>query len=280
VTLGLLLIPPIVNEINDLADNAPQYAQDVREWVEKNDTLRKLEEDYDITQQLETEASKLPRKVGGAAGTLSDVGIGIVNSLFALITILVLTAFLLGSGGKWVQDFLALQPPDRADRLRRMLNDMAAAVSGYVSGALLISFINGVLSFIVLTILGVPFAPALAVVMGVLALIPLVGATIGAVIVGLVTVFNGFPGDTIVWAVWAVVYQQIENSLIQPQVQRRTVQLHPFIVLVSVLFGATLLGILGALLAIPVAASIQILLRDWWAFRREREAPKAPPEFA
>jgi predicted PurR-regulated permease PerM len=276
VALGLLLIPPIVNEINDLADNAPRYAEDVREWVEKNDTLKKLEEDYDITQKLEEEAGKLPSKIGGAAGTLGDVGIAIVNSLFALITILVLTAFLLASGGKWVEDLLAQQPPEREVRMRRVLNDMAAAVSGYVSGALFISLINAMLSFIVLTILDVPFAPALAVVMGVMSLIPLVGATIGAVLVGLVTVFNDFPTDTIVWTVWAIAYQQLENHLIQPQVQRRTVQLHPFIVLVSVLFGATLLGILGALLAIPVAASIQILVKDWWAFRRSIEVPDAP----
>jgi predicted PurR-regulated permease PerM len=280
VALGLLLIPPIVNEINDLADNAPQYAQDVREWVEKNDTLKKLEEDYDITQQLEEEAGKLPSKIGGAAGTLGDVGIAIVNSLFALITILVLTAFLLASGGKWVEDLIAAQPPERGRRMRKVLDDMAAAVSGYVSGALFISFINAVLSFIVLTILDVPFAPALAVIMGVMSLIPLVGATIGAVLVGVVTVFNDFPTDTIVWAIWAVAYQQLENHLIQPQVQRRTVQLHPFIVLVSVLFGATLLGILGAILAIPVAASIQILVKDWWTFRRTIDLPDepSPPE--
>jgi predicted PurR-regulated permease PerM len=272
VALGLLLIPPIVNEINDLADNAPRYAVDVREWVERNDTLRKLEEDYDITQKLEEEAGKLPSKIGGAAGTLGDVGIAIVNSLFALITILVLTAFLLASGGKWVEDLLGQQPPERAARLRKILNDMAAAVSGYVSGALFISLVNAVLSFIVLTILDVPFAPALAVVMGVMSLIPLIGATIGAVMVGLITLFNDFPMDTIIWTIWAIAYQQLENHLIQPQVQRRTVQLHPFIVLVSVLFGATLLGILGALLAIPVAASIQILVKDWWAFRRAAPA--------
>jgi predicted PurR-regulated permease PerM len=271
VALGFLLIPPIVSEINNLADNAPRYAQDVREYVQKNDTLRKLEEDYDIAQKLEEEAAKLPGKVGGAAGTLRDVGFGIVNSLFALVTILVLTGFLLGSGGKWVQDALALQPPDRAARLRRLLDDMAAAVSGYVSGALTISLINGILSFVVLSILGVPFAPALAVTMGVMSLIPLVGATIGAVIVGLVTVFNDFPADTIIWAIWAVVYQQFENSVIQPQVQRRTVQLHPFVVLVAVLFGAALLGVLGALIAIPVAASVQILIRDWWEYRSERQ---------
>lgn len=268
VALGLLLIPPIVNQVNDLADNAPKYAQDTRDWVQKNKTLRKLEDDYDITQKLQEEAGKLPSKLGGAAGTLGDVGIGIVNRLFALITILVMTAFLLASGGRWVDDFVAAQPPERGRRLRKIFDDVAAAVSGYVSGALLVSFIDGLLAFVVLTILGVPFAPALAVVMGVMSLIPLVGATIGAVLVGLVTLFHNFPTATIIWTIWAIVYQQIENSLVQPQVQKRTVQVHPFIVLVSVLFGATLLGILGALLAVPVAASVQILIRDWREFRR------------
>jgi predicted PurR-regulated permease PerM len=282
VLLGLLMIPPIVSELNDLADNAPAYAADVREWVEKNETLRKLEEDYNITQKLEEEAGKLPQRVGGAAGTLSDIGFGIVNSLFALVTILVLTAFLLGSGGKWVDDLIALQPPERGRRMRKLADDMSGAVSGYVSGALLISFIDGLAAFIVLTILGVPFAAPLAVTMGFLSLIPLVGATIGAVIAGIVTVFADFPIDTIIWAIYAIVYQQFENTVIQPQVQRRTVKVHPFVVLVAVLFGAKLLGVLGALVAIPIAASIQILVRDWWQFSRqqrregEQQAPPLP----
>jgi predicted PurR-regulated permease PerM len=283
VLLGLLLIPPIVSSINDLADNAPEYAQDVREWVEKNETLRKLEEDYNITQKLEDEAGELPSRLGGAAGTLGDIGISIVNSLFALITILVLTAFLLGSGGKWVDDLINLQPPERAQRLRKVTNDMAGAVSGYVSGALLIAFLDGLAAFIMMTILGIPFAAPLAVTMGFLSLIPLVGATIGAVIVGIVSVFADFPGDTIVWAIYAIAYQQFENNVIQPQVQRRTVKLHPFLVLVAVLFGATLLGLLGALVAIPIAASIQILVRDWWEYRQldrqkqEQPVPGAQP---
>ena len=280
VLLGFLLIPPIVNEVNDLADNAPKYAQDVRDYVNKNDNLRKLEEDYDITTKLQDEAAKLPSRLGGAAGTLKDVGFGIVNRIFALITILVLTAFLLGSGQRWVDSFVELQPPQRRERVRRVLSDMANAVSGYVGGALLVSFIDGAAAFILLTILGVPFAAPLAVLMGVMALIPLVGATIGAVIVGIVTAFNDFPTDTIVWTVYAIAYQQFENNVIQPQVQRRTLQLHPFIVLVSVLCGAALLGVLGALIAIPIAASIKILIEDWWEYRQldkaERAASQAP----
>jgi len=277
VLLGFVLIPPIVSEINDLADNAPQYVQDVREYVNDNETLRQLEEDYDITTKLEEEAAKLPQRVGGAAGTLGDIGIGIVNRIFALLTILVLTAFLLGSGPRWVSSFVQLQRPERRERVRKILADMASAVSGYVSGALLISLIDGTMAFIVLTILGTPFAAALAVTMGVMALIPLVGATIGAVIVGIVTAFGDFPTDTIIWTIYAIAYQQFENNVIQPQVQKRTVSLHPFVVLVAVLCGAALLGVLGALLAIPVAASIQILIKDWWEYRREDERSAQPP---
>jgi predicted PurR-regulated permease PerM len=245
--------------------------------VQRNDTLRKLEEDYDITQKLEEEAGKLPQRLGGAAGTLRDIGFGIVNSLFALITILVLAAFMLSGGRGWVEQALSYQQPARAARARKVLDDMASAVSGYVLGAFTISFIDGAMAFVVLTILGVPFAAPLAVVMGVMSLIPLVGATIGAVIVGVVTAFGDFPSDTIIWTIYAIAYQQFENTVIQPQVQKRTVRVHPFVVLISVLFGSTLLGLLGALLAIPAAATIQILLREWWEFRSERAAAPAEP---
>jgi predicted PurR-regulated permease PerM len=271
MALAALLIPPIVNQVSDLANNAPRYAEDVREYVQKNETLRNINEDYDITEKLQEEAAKLPSKAGGAAGTLRDVGFGLVNSIFALVTILVLTAFMLGSGRKWVHDALLLQPPGRAQRLERVLNRMAAAVSGYVNGVLLIAAIDGVCAFIVMTILGVPFAAPLAIVMGTMSLIPLVGATIGAVIVGVVTVFNDFPADTIIWTIYAVIYQQFENNVIQPQVQRRTVQVNGFIVLVAVLFGSTLLGVLGALLAVPIAASIQIVIKEWREYRAEQK---------
>ena len=105
--------------------------------------------------------------------------------------------------------------------------------------------IAGTSSFIVMTILGVPFAAPLAVFAGLMSLIPLIGATIAAVIIGLVTLFNDFPTDTVIWTIWAIAYQQIENNFVQPQIQRRTVNVQPFVVLVAVLFGQTLLGVLG-----------------------------------
>jgi predicted PurR-regulated permease PerM len=282
VPIGLiaLIVPPLITQANDFAQNLPEYARDVREFVEDNDRLRELNEDYNITDKLEEEAGRLPGRLGGAASTLRDVGFGIVNSLFALLTILVLTAFMLGNGPRWREAFLSLQPPDRAARLRRSLEHMATAVSGYVAGALTIAVIAGVLAYIVLAILGVPFRAPLAVMVGLFSLIPLVGATIAAVLVGLVTLFTDFPTATIAWAVWAIAYQQIENNVIQPQIQKRTVNVHPFITIVAVLFGSTLIGVLGAIVAIPIAASIQILLREYWDWRTlsmRDEPPPAPP---
>jgi len=278
VALGALIVPSLVEEGNNLADNAPQYARDISDFVERNERLRNLNEDYDITTKLQEEAEKLPGKLGGAAGTLRDVGFGIVNSIFALVTILILTAFMLGSGGSWVAAGLRFLPEDRARRLESVLAHSAAAVRNYVAGALAQATIAGLLSYLVLSILGVPFAAPLAVVIFFLDLIPLIGATIGAVAVAVVTLFNDFPTATIVWVVWSIVYQQVENNLIQPQIQKRAVDINPFLVVVAVLFGSALLGVLGALVAVPVAASIQIAVREYLDYRDIRPRANKPPE--
>ena len=278
-----LIAPPLVTEADKFAKNVPEYADDITQFVNDNERLRDLNEDYDITGQLEKEAGKLPAKLGGAAGTLRDVGFGIVNSAFALVTILVLTAFMLGSGRRWTDAAIRLRPPEQRQRLRRSLDHMGEAVGGYVAGALTIALIAGVVTYIVLWILGVPFRAPLAVIAGLFSLIPLVGATIAAFVIGIVTLFENFPVATIIWAGWAILYQQFENHVIQPQVQKRTVHVQPFVTIVSVLFGATLLGVMGALVAIPVAASIQILVREYvdlrtLSIKREPvDPPPAPP---
>jgi predicted PurR-regulated permease PerM len=277
VIIAALIIPPVVTQVNNLIHNLPTYANDAQDFFNKNSTLRRLERDYHITEKLQQQAEKLPARAGDAATVLSNVGLGLVNSLFALLTILVLTAFLLGSGRIWVDRLLELQPADRRERLRVPLDHMARAVGNYVGGALTQATVAAVTAFIVLEILGVPFAPALAVIIFLGDLIPLVGATIGAVLVGIVTVFSHFPTATIVWVLWSIAYQQIENNFIQPQIQRRAVDVHPFIVLFSVLCGATLLGVIGALVAIPVAASIQIGVREWWEWRRASDLNKIAP---
>ncbi len=269
VLLGLLLVPPIVREGNHLADDVPGYVADARDFFDKNDTLRRLNRDYQITDKLQEQANKLPEKLGGAAGTLGDIGISLVNSLFAALNILILSIFMVGGGRRWLEWLITLQRPEHQPRMRRILDQVRRAVASYVGGALLQALVAGVTTFVVLSLLGVPFAAPLAVVTFLFDLIPLVGATVGAVIVGLVTVFNDFPTTTIIWTVWAIVYQQVENNLIQPRIQSKAVNVEGFFVLVSVLFGATLFGIAGALLAIPVAATVQIFLAEWLVYRRE-----------
>jgi predicted PurR-regulated permease PerM len=269
VLLAAILVPPIVNGVNDLAKKAPDYAAQARDYVQKNKRLRKLEDDYGVITKLEEEAKKLPSKLGTAAGTLKDVGVGVVNSIFAGVTIMILSIFMVANGRRWVSRAIELRTPEHAERLERAVDRMATAIGNYVGGALAQATIAGITGFIVMKILGIPFAGPLAVLVGIADLIPLVGATIAAVLVGIVTLFADFPLDTIIWVIWAVVYQQLENTVIQPQIQRRAVDLNPFVVLVSVLFGSTLFGILGALLAIPFAASLQIATIEWWQYRRE-----------
>jgi predicted PurR-regulated permease PerM len=283
VLIGAILVPPLVKETNKLVDRIPSYANDVTTFVQKNRTLRKIERDYNVTGKLQQQAAKLPSKLGGAAGVLSNIGLAIVNSLFAGITILILSIFMIGSGGRWIDAAIRSRPPSHHAMLRRATSDISGAVAGYVAGAIGQALVAGVTSFIVLTILGVPYASALALIIALLDLVPLVGATLGALLVGIVTLFNHFPTDTIIWVVWSIVYQQIENTVIQPRIQARSVNVAPIVVLVAVLFGSTLFGILGALLAIPAAATIQITVREYGMYRKlvrmeAIEEGKEPPE--
>ena len=279
VLLAAILVPPLVEQLNNLVNNLPAYVRDLQELVNENDRLRQLEEDYNITAELQKQASTLPGRVGDAAGILSDIGLGLVNSIFAGITILVLSLFMIGSGRRWLDWVAERQGPERAVWMKRLFDRIGNAVGNYVAGALGQALIAGVLAYIVLLVLGVPYAGPLAVVIFLLDLVPLIGATLGAIAVGIITLFNDFPTVTIIWTIWSIVYQQIENNVIQPRIQARAVQLEPFLVLVSVLFGSTLFGVIGALLAIPVAAAIQISIIEYNRLRRPETvaAVQAPP---
>jgi predicted PurR-regulated permease PerM len=282
VGLGALLIPPIVGQVEELADNAPEYVQDVEDWVTKNDTLNNLNDDYDITTKLSEEADKLPEKIPDAAGVLSDIGVGVVNSVFAGVTILILSIFMVAGGPRWVSSFVEAQDPEHAERIDRTLRRIANAVGNYVGGALLQATIAGLAAFIVLTILDAPFAGPLAMLVFFFDLIPVIGASIAALLVAVVLVFINFPWALIIWVVFAIVYQQIENYVIQPQIQKRATEIEPFIVLVAVLCGSSLFGVIGALLAIPTAAAMQIAFYEWREYRRsllladERDVPSTP----
>ena len=244
------------------------------DFVNDNNTLNDLNEKYDFTSELQNLADDLPSKIGDAAGVLQDIGVGVVNSIFAAVTILILSIFMVSGGPRWAEAFVRAQPPGRAERIERALQHIANAIGNYVGGALLQATIAGISAFIVLTILGAPFAGPLALIVAFFDLIPVVGATIAAVLIAVVMIFVNFPVGLIVWIVFAILYQQFENYVIQPQIQRRAVEIEPFIVLVSVLFGSTLFGILGAVLAIPAAATLQIIWREYRDYRRESLAAR------
>ncbi len=276
ILLGVLLIPTMVGQAEDLANNVPTYAADVTKFVEENQTLNDLNEKYDFTSEIESAAKELPSKIGDAANVLKDIGVGVINSIFAFVTVLVLSIFMVGAGPRWKDQFLKTQTADRAERIDNAALHVANAIGNYIGGAMLQAGIAAVCGFIVLTILGAPFAAPLALLIFFFDLIPVVGATIASVLIGIVMLFVNFPVGLIVWVVYAILFQQVENYLVQPQIQKRATKIEPFITLVAVLFGSTLFGVLGAILAIPTAATIQIVTREYIAYRRESDAGPAP----
>jgi predicted PurR-regulated permease PerM len=199
---------------------------------------------------------------------------GAATGVVATVTIFVLSYLAVLQGPKVVDGTLALFPPQRAERMRRVGRDCARTITGYISGNLLISVICGVLTYAVLKISGVQFAGLIALFVAIADLIPLVGATLGAVVATVAAFIHSLPAAIAV-IVFFVVYQQLENHLLQPVIFSRTVKLNPLAVLVAILLATELAGILGALLAIPVAGIIQVVLRDVWDHHRGR--PKAEP---
>jgi predicted PurR-regulated permease PerM len=205
-----------------------------------------------------------------AAGVLS----GVASAVTGTVTVLVLAYLMVLEGPLLVDGVTHLFRPTTGERIRRVGHDCAKSVTGYISGNLLISVVCGGTTWIVLLIMGVPFAGLIGLFVGIADLMPLVGATIGGVVAVLAGFVHSVPAGIVV-LVWFLLYQQLENHLLQPLVFRRTVQLNPLTVIVAILIGVELLGVLGALLAIPVASMIQVVLRDVWDNRRGR--PKEEP---
>lgn len=259
VGVGLLVVPPIVSQVESLAADAPGYVRQLRQ----SSTFRKYDDKYHITKSLTNQAATLPKRLGQAAGALQSVTVGVFSALVQLVTVLTMTFFFLLDGERLVAFALRLSGRREA-RYRVIAEEIYRSVSGYVAGNLVISVIAGVVTYVTMTLLGLPFAVPLAVLLAFLDLIPLVGASLGGLVVGIVTLFNDFPTSTIVWVVVFIVYQQFENNVLQPLVYRRTVNVPPLTVIVAILIGAQLLGVLGALIAIPVAATIQIVAKDIW----------------
>jgi predicted PurR-regulated permease PerM len=275
--LGALFIPTLVNQVNDLVDAAPGYVQDL---THGRGPLGFLETKYHVVERVQdaVEGNGSGRLAGGATAAL-DVTRSVITFVAGVVTIAFMTFFMLLEGEAWKDRFIALLPADKQPRAQHMASEIARTVGGYVSGNLLISLIAGFFTTIVLLIVGVPFALALGLLVAILDLIPLAGATLGAIIVTLVALTHSLTAAVIVLGFF-IVYQQLENHLLQPIVYGRTVQLSPLAILISVLIGAEVAGIIGALGAIPVAGTIQIVISDWLQHRRPPPPEDGVPETA
>jgi predicted PurR-regulated permease PerM len=268
-----LVVPPVINGASDLSRDIPNYIDDLR----NNSTFRNFDNKYDVTASLKKQANTLPSRLGDAAGALQSVATTAFSTAFQLLTVLTMTFFLLLDGRRIARFLLRRLGREHHPRLLGVAQRIYKSTSGYVAGALTITTINGILTFIVLTILGVPFAVPLAVLMSFFGLIPLVGATIGGVIIIIVTLFTQFPTGTIVYTLFLIFYQQVENNVLQPFVYKRTVNVPPLAVIVAILAGSSILGVVGALVAIPIAAALQITLREFFGEEPQgSDGPDAP----
>ena len=265
VVIAGIFVPVVINEIRELINFIVAVAQNPAGITEY---LRTTLEQFGLGflfNTLSERLAELPSQLGDLARgfLLSAGGLAISAATFvsALVTILTIAFFLLLHPASFVNVGLRLFAEPQRPRVRRILEQSAGAVSGYITGNLAISLICGVTTFIVLVILGMPYPAALALLVAVLDLIPLVGATLGGALLVIVGFFVS-PLTALILFAYILIYQQVEGSVLQPMVYSRAVQLHALLIFVAVLVGAALLGIPGALLAIPVAEIIRIVVTD------------------
>jgi predicted PurR-regulated permease PerM len=271
--LTALFVLPVVREGTQLAHEFPRLVQDVRAG---RGPVGHLVERLHLKQYVSTHSDQIRAYASTLTAPTLDFLRGAATTVAGILAVFVLAYLMVPQAPRLIDAFLGLFDDRRAERIRRVGRDCARTVTGYISGNLLISVICGGLTFVVLTIVGVPFAGLIALFVGIADLIPLVGATLGA-IAAFIPAFLHSVTAGIVVLVFFVVYQQAENHLLQPLIFSRTVRLNPLVVLIAVFVAVELTGILGALLAIPVAGMVQVIVRDVWRERRgqSRSEPAA-----
>jgi predicted PurR-regulated permease PerM len=269
VFLILQVVPPIIREFEHLGSKVPGYVHDFRQWANQNQQFQELNHKYNITLTLSQQASTIPSKLGGAASDIQTITVSILEHLLAAITILALTYFLLLDGRQQGERLLSRMQPENATRWRRIATRIAGVVKSYVSVNLLLAIAAGVFTWLSLELLGVDLAVTMGVIVGFLDLVPLVGFTVGGFFVAIVAAFHNFPGALIAWMALFLVYQQVQDRVIQPLLYKNAVRVHPAVAIIAILVGGELAGILGALLAIPTAATIGVLIDETLRWRRE-----------
>jgi predicted PurR-regulated permease PerM len=273
--IGALVLPTLIQQVEDFVNALPAYVHDL---TTGRGPLGFLETKYHVVERVRDAVSGggsgAASSLAGGASAALDVTRSVVTFVAAAVTITFLTLFMLLEGPRWISRSIELLPAERRAEAREIADDVYHLVGRYVTGNLLISLIAATATTIVLLALGIPFALALGLLVAILDLIPLAGATLAAIVVTLVALTDSVTSAIIV-VVFFIVYQQIENHLLQPLVYGRTVRLSPLAILLSVLIGSQVAGVVGALVAIPVGGTIQILLEHWQRHRRSREEAAA-----
>jgi predicted PurR-regulated permease PerM len=274
-----IFVPVLTDQINGFikfvttAANAPEGPTKYIEGLAKQNGLGGLFQRF--SDQLDELGKHLGALLQNLLSSSGQIALSVAEMIAALATVLTLTFFLLLGSERHVNAGVGLFPERHRPLVRRLLSRSAGAISGYITGNLAISVICGITTFIVLLVLGMPYAAPLALLVAVLDLIPLVGATLGGALLVIVGLFVE-PWKAVVLLVYIVVYQQAEGSVLQPIVYSRAVQLNGLVILIALLVGGQLLGIPGALLAIPVAEIIRIVVTELLAYRRTTQEAQEP----
>jgi predicted PurR-regulated permease PerM len=268
IVFAYLLLNPLVDETRTFVHDAPALLEELSHGKGR---LGFLEERFHAVERVQAAVDS--GGLNATAGPTLDVLTSTVRTGGALVFILFLTLFVQLGGRQWWESLLALVPDSGRARVRRTGDGISAAVGGYVAGNLLISVIAGSVTTVVLLATSVPYAIALGLVVAIFDLIPIVGATIGTVIVAAVALTTeGLLTAAIVVAAM-ILYQQVENHVLQQLVYHRTVKLSPLAIALSVAIGAQIGGVVGALLAIPAAGAIKVVSAELLAWRRGQDAP-------
>jgi predicted PurR-regulated permease PerM len=265
--IGFLVIPPVVAQVTDFVNAVPGFVDDL---TAGRGPFGWLQDRYQIVDRIQAAIEE--QGVGGIlglSGPALDVVRSVVTAVVGVITVIFLTYFMLLEGPRTITSLLGLLPDQVRPRFERVGGEIYRTISGYVTGNLVISLVAGVLATIVLYAVGSEYAIALGLLVAILDLIPLAGATLAAIVVTTVVFIETDWIRALVVLGFFIAYQQFENHVLQPLVYGRTVQLSPLVVLCAVLVGAQLAGILGALLAIPVAGSLFAIVREVIEYRRE-----------
>ncbi len=276
--LVLAVIPPIIHEVSQLGSKLPTYVKDFQQWAKDNEDFRQLNHKFHITQLLTQEAHTLPSKIGDAAGALQEVTVGLLNNLIEAIVVLTLAFFLLLDGVSMFERMTSRLREQDTVRVRRVAVKIARIVRSYVTVNLFLAILAGVFTWLALELLGVDLAVPLGVLVAILDLVPLIGFTVGGILVAIVAALHDFPTALLVWVALFIVYQQLQDRVIQPIFYKNAVRIQPAVAVLVVLAGAQLAGILGALLAIPTAAALGAIFDELWPRKPEDDQDVGEPE--